>query len=328
MKLDNPNLILLIIVLAGCRPVPIGSNYGGPLSQPEAARIDVPAEPLTRFDRESRDILFRYLAGNPRWEIRQGRGLKYAVRREKVDGKYETTLNGFYSGYDGGTFWQTRVLIAFDKPYSFGLDRGNITRARPGAKDVAVIIEGTHAGTPGQSSYVIIEGDHINLEIYDQSPEVERQFTTTAIAEVCAELTDVLKHRDEIAETGIMPVESHYPGERPDAAHFNVTDGMQPGIYLLNAAVNPKAPGSVYARVYEVESGQRLSDSRVKQRSIRYVGWSQEGRTFFPYNAEVTVYEGDWDSTYEARFELWHVPEQGEESKIAETTRMINGWER
>jgi hypothetical protein len=148
------------------------------------------------------------------------------------------------------------------------------------------------------------------------------------MADVFAELTDVLKHRDEIKTTGVMPVESRYPTKHPTAAHFTVSDGMQPGIYLLNAAVAPNAAGYIYARVYDVESGQRLSEDRLTTRSIRHVGWSDTGQTFFPYNAEVTVYEGDWSNKYEARFELWHKPEQGDESKVAGTTRMINGWER
>ncbi len=318
-------VVLLIAVLAGCNP--IGSNCGGYLSQPEEARIVISDEPMASFDSESRDILFRYLAGNLRWEIRQERGMRYAVRREKVDGDYRTTLNGFYSNFEDDSVRQTRVLIAFEKPYGFGRDRGNITRAKAGYDDVAVIVESSHLGAPGNSSYVIIEGQNVYLEIYEQAPEVARQFTQKAMAEVFAEMTDVLKHRDEIKTTGVMPVESRYPTTHPSAAHFTVSDGMQPGIYLLNAAVAPSAAGYIYARVYD-ESGQRLSEDRLATRSIRHVGWSDFGQTFFPYNAEVTVYEGDWSNKYEARFELWYKPEQGDESKVAETTRMINGWER
>lgn len=318
--------ILLIALVAGCDPV--GSNYGGPLSQPEEAHIDIPDEPLVRFDADTRSILFRYLAGNPRWEIRQERGIKYAVRRERVDGEYQTTLNGFYSNYEGDSVRQTRVLIAFEKSYGFGRDRGNITRAKAGSDNVDVIVEGSHSGTPGNSSYVIIEGDRVFLEIYDQAPEIARQFTRKAMADVFAELSDVLKHQDEIKTTGVMPIASHYPTTHPDAGHFTVSDGMQPGIYLLNAAVNPDMPGHVYVRVYDTKSGQRLSEARLTPRSTRHVGWSDSGQTFFPYNAEVTVYEGDWSNEYEARFELWHKPQQGDESKVAETTRMINGWER
>jgi len=134
--------------------------------------------------------------------------------------------------------------------------------------------------------------------------------------------------KDEIKPTVVMPVDSLYRTNRPNASHFTVSDGMQPGIYLLNAAVNPSAAGYVYARVYDVKSGQRLSEDDLTRRSIRHVGLSATGKTFFPYNAEVVVYEGDWSNKYEARFELWYKPEQGDESKVAETTRMINGWER
>lgn len=317
---------LLISLLPACSL--IGSSYGGHLSRPDEARINISAEPMASFDAEPRSILFRYLAGNSRWEIRQERGIKYAVRREKVMGEYKTTRHGFYSNDDDDSVHQTRVLIAFEEPYGLGRDRGNITRAIAGSDDVAVIVEGAHEGTPGNTSYVIIEGDRLYLEIYDQAPETARQFTKKAIGEVFAELADVLKHQDEIKTTGLMPVESRYPGKRPNSPHFKVSDGMQPGIYLLNGAINPTTPGYVYTRVYDVETGQRLSEEQLTSRSTRYVGWSDSGETFFPYNAEVTVYEGDWSNKYEARFELWHKSEQGNEFKIAEITRMINGWER
>jgi hypothetical protein len=78
--------------------------------------------------------------------------------------------------------------------------------------------------------------------------------------------------KDEIKPTVVMPVDSLYRTNRPNASHFTVSDGMQPGIYLLNAAVNPSAAGYVYARVYDVKSGQRLSEDRLTRRSIRHVG--------------------------------------------------------
>ncbi len=47
---------------------------------------------------------------------------------------------------------------------------------------------------------------------------------------------------------------------------------------------------------------------------------------YFEYNSEVMVYEGDWDSQYKARFELWHVTDEGE-TRMGEHTRLINGWQ-
>lgn len=326
-RLNSILVIPLTAALLGCEP-PLLSNYGGPLSQPREAHVDLADETLNAFDAESRRTLFRYLAGNSRWEIREERGVKYAVRREKVNGEYETTLNGFYGNYDGDSVRQTRVILSFDKPYGFGRDRGNITRAKAGTPDEPVIIEGSHSGTPGNSSYLIIQGAGLFLEIYGQAPDVERIFTKVAFGDVCSELADVLKHRNEINSSGVMPLESRYPNEHPDKGHFDVNDGMQPGIYLLNAAVNPTSSGYVYAKVFDVATEKRLSDQRITPRSRRYVGWSKDGKTYFPYNAGITVYEGDWSTKYKARFEVWHHPETGTETKLAETSRMINGWQR
>ncbi|MBM3858041.1 MAG: hypothetical protein FJ395_00145 [Verrucomicrobia bacterium] len=283
---------------------------------------------MTKFVDGSSQLLFRYLAGNPRWEIREERGLRYAVRLERVDGEFETTLNGFYSTSNGGAVRQTRVLISFGKAYGFGRERGNITRTEPGQKDVSLIVEGDHAGTPGNSSYTIIAGGNVFLEIYDQEPALTRTFTQTAFNEVSAELRDVIAHRESIEKTGILPVPEHYPKPLPRKKYFEVKDGMQPGIYLIAAAVNPTEPGYAYIKAFNTKTGERLSEERMTPRSIRYLGWSDDGKTFFPYGSEVTVYEGDWSSTYEARFELWHRSDKGAEKKLDETTRLINGWQR
>lgn len=63
-------------------------------------------------------------------------------------------------------------------------------------------------------------------------------------------------------------------------------------------------------------------------RSVRYLGWSDNGRILFSYGSEVTVYEGDWSFTYEARFELWHRSDNGVEKKLSEKDRMISEWQR
>ena len=298
------------------------------MSKPDAACVDFPDETITLLDNALRPVLFRYLAGNSRWEIREKGNLKYAVRRELVDGHYQTTLNGFYSAFEGDEVRQSRVILAFGSPYGFGRDRGNITRVVPGSKEVHLIVEGEHSGTPGNSSYVIIDGQGIFLEIYDQAPELERKFTKAAFAEVSAELKDVLGHIEEIRRTGVLPVADRYPGPISNKTSLLVKDGMQPGIYLLEAAINPATSGFAYTRAYNAETGERLSEERITERSTRYVGWSRDGKTFFPYNSEITVYEGDWDNTYEARFELWHRSETNTEIKMAEITRLINGWQR
>lgn len=304
------------------------AGYGGKLSISQEAHVDFSDQTLMKFDEDLSPLLFRYLAGNPRWEIREERGLRYAVRIERVHGAYQTTLNGFYSTYVGGAVLQTRVLISFGDAYGFGRERGNITRTPPGEKDVPLIIESERAGTPGYSSYTIVSGGKVFLEIYDQAPNLARSFTQRAFNEVSAELANVIEHRTSIEKSGILPVQKHYPIPLPTKRFLEIKDGLQPGIYLITAAVSPIEPGYAYIKVFNSKTGKRLSKERLTPRSVRYLGWSDEGGTLFHYGSEVTVYEGDWSYTYEARFELWHRSDAGVEKKLSEKTRMINGWQR
>ena len=189
-----------------------------------------------------------------------------------------------------------------------------------------IIVESEHSGTPGNSSYLIVNGMGLCLEIYDQAPSIERVFTKKALSEVGKELTAVLTHRNAIEATGIMPEPEYYPRPLPKAVSFDVTDGFQMGIYQLSGFVNPKAAGFVETRVFKTASGKKISAEQ--ERSRRYVGWSNGGISYFAYNAEITVHEGGWSSSYEARFELWHTATDGTQTKLGETTRTISGWER
>ena len=209
--------LLLIGFLCACDS---NVGYGGKISQPKEAHVDLSDQTLTSFDAKLSNTLFRYLAGNPRWEIREERGLRYAVRLEHVDGKFETTLNGFYSTDTAKGYRQTRVLISFGKAYGFGYEYGNVTKTKPGLNDVSLIIEGDHSGTPENSSYLIIDGGLVFLEIYDQAPGLTRDFTQKTFNEVNAELKDVIKHRKSIENTGILPTLEHYPKPLPEKAFF------------------------------------------------------------------------------------------------------------
>ena len=282
---------------------------------------------LTRFDAAAKDILFRYLAGNERWEIREQGRQKYAVRRELVEGGFKTTINGFYTTTREGRHFQTRVLLVFGGEYGFGREHGNVTRTRPGTAGVPVVVESEHSGSPGNSSYLIVNGPTVGLEIYDQSPSVERAFTTTALGEIGRELAAVLAHQGAIKSTGHMPQPEYYARALPKTPSFDVPNGSQTGIYQLTAFINPTVAGHVEARVFRMSSGKQVSTQQ--EQSRRYVGWSDDGGRCFPYNAEVVLTDGSfWSSSYEARFELWHTSPDGTQSKLAEKTRTVSDFER
>lgn len=323
--------IVLLGSLACSFAFPVGIfEQEGNLIHPDEAHVDLSDINLNDFSStESQSILQRYFAGNGRWEVRQERGITYAIRLEKINGEYQTSLNGYYTQYnENGLVSQTRVLISFERPYDFGNLQNRVTRSKTGDTDVGLVVADSFPGTPGYASYLIVDGGGIYLEIYDQSLHVERLFTQTAYQEVSSELSAVLEHVDEIRSTGIMSQEEYYPGVFPDTSHFDIKDGMQRGIYLLDAAVNPTAPGILYVKVFDANSGAQLSAERITPRSTRVAAWSKDGVTYFPYQAEITIYEGDWSTEFEARFELWHKDDAGHETKMMETTRLIYGWQR
>lgn len=104
---------------------------------------------------------------------------------------------------------------------------------------------------------------------------------------------------------------------------------MQGGIYFVYAHVNPGEPGYAYLKVFEATKNTPLSASRMPERSTEFIGWSDKTNDQFLYNSEITVYEGDWEVYYPARFELWFVPDSGKpERKLIEKIFKIEGWQR
>ena len=295
--------------------------------------INISQEIISQFDKEKTKILKKYLASSPLWEIRKEGENFYAVRRELVNGRYETTGNGFYSQIShDDCFYQTRVILSLGSPYGFGIDRGNVTTKVFLEYDDTFkpVIEEPEPdlGSPGYSSYVMFISKFLNLEIYEQAPQKERYFTEKTFREINEELKEVLTYLKEVKTTGILPIPERYPFEFRKKSSFKIEDGMQPGIYLLKAWINPTTEGEVYAKVFDKKTGLRLSQSRITLRSTRIIGWSENGKNFFPYNSEISVYEGDRSHEYEARFELWHRSFDGHEYKLVEKTRKIHGWER
>lgn len=318
------SIIIITFVLSACT---CGQRYGGQLTQPKEATVSINNLCIDQFETIKTETLKRYFSGNPRWEVLQENDKIYAIRKEMQDGKYQTSLHGFYSFDDSIGFSQTRVIISFEKYYGFGRDESGITFTDSKNKDLTLTVEGEHSGSPGYSSYLIIKGNHVNIEIFDQTKDVERKFTQKTINELNDELSNVLKYEKEINANGVMPITEYYP-VKIDTTFFNILDGMQPGIYIVQAGLKLDKEGIVYTKAFNNKTNERLSEERMTPRTTREIGWSKSGQTIFQYESELTVYEGDWDHEYEARFEIWFNDKNGNEKKLAEKTRIINGWER
>ena len=323
---------LLIFTIIACtnpqQKTETDKGYRGKLSQPSDATIIVDNSIFDEFNESNIEILKRYLASNNRWEIRQQSGKIYGIRKEKKNDVYKTTLNGYYSNFESDSeIYQTRVIISFGKYYGHGNDENHVTFNTSKDKEIKLKIKGEHSGTPGYSSYLIIKGNGINIEIYEQAKEIKRTFTNQTIKELNAEFSEILKYQDEIKKNGIIP-NSDYSAITYEKEFFNIIDGRQPGIYIVQAGLIVDKEGVVYVKAFEIKNNSRLSAKRMTPKTKRQIGWSESGQTVFPYETELKVYEGDWDNQYLARFEIWFRDNDGNERKIAEKTQQIYGWQR
>jgi hypothetical protein len=184
----------------------------------------------------------------------------------------------------------------------------------------------------------------MTLEIFEQAKNLPRVYTRQALAEVDEELAHLLSHRKDVLALGyaeaIVPKGSV---RRDTPPPLTIDDGFQPGIFRATAWVNPGARGVCFMRVFftgkalpehkipEELRGKpetALSAERVEAASRRLVGWGPEPSVRFLYRGGLTVYEGDWEHAYPARFELWFRDEQGQEKRLDSTTRTIAGWQR
>ena len=171
----------------------------------------------------------------------------------------------------------------------------------------------------------VINGDNLLVEIFEQSGARERVLTKAAIAYMEDEF-----HKLEISpkwttiQNSIANIQS--PPAKPTIKLWN---SFQPGIYESEIWANPKEPGMIYLKAYEVTHNTLLSDERLREYSNEWIGWSDNPKQLFLSNTNFTIYEGDWGKPYAARFEVRFVPDSGQpERKLMQRVFKIEGWQR
>jgi len=343
--------VLLGVVILGCA----GARPGSVAAPPEAV-VDVRAPTLAGLDEAGRAVLDRYLGSNPRWSMHEeARGddvCRFAYRKEPSpggpfdgpEGTLNVSLNGFYSRGDGDAYLQTRVLLALGCEYGFGNAPRELVRAAANAGPTQLRVLDGDFGALGGESYLVVEGGAgTRLEVYEQVKARARAFTAKAIADVDAEIAAALAAREELAVKGYVASLTPAAAIRSGAPTLEVEDGMQPGIYVVKAWANAGEPGRVWVRaryagpvagaapipdLEGVAIGDVLSKERMSARSGGAMGWGSVPTVLFPYETEVTVYEGGWSDSYLASFELVFQGKEGAERVLVTGSRTIAGWER
>lgn len=248
-------------------------------------------------------------------------------REESEGGCWHTTLHGYVSDFNADTLLQSRVMVRLEeyKPRSEDgwirndwFDKGAI-----GDAAVELNMYKPKYEQPGIESYLVLEGEGVWLEIYEQAESEDRAFTQTAVNELNEELRRLL---NKGFSPPFLP-----PGSMiiSDSTEIFIDEGIQPGIYMASGYVNPGKPGWIYFKVFNTETGVEAMYEMEQKRTIEYVGWSNDPKEKFFFDCEAWCKEGDWEHEYPARFELWFAPQDGSKERLLATAeRRIYGWER
>ncbi len=89
--------------------------------------------------------------------------------------------------------------------------------------------------------------------------------------------------------------------------------------------------GNVYLKAFEVTKNDPLSVDRLKERSLIELNNPTDSIVKFgmKVNSDFTIYEGDWDKPYSARFDLCFILYNGgKEIKLIEKIFKIEVWKR
>ena len=291
----------------------------------EAITID--CQNLLQVRRNSPEILERYLATHPAWRVFRERGVRYATRRWAIESAWRYSMHGYFTdrsirkwpGPEGPKF-QSRTTIGLDG-VAWRRNWWDSSKIKHG--DTVKPALKTGNGMP--QSHIVIEVDDIVVELFEQSSDSERRITKTALKFIDSKLKELVDIQDW--EDAKSTIDAAFT--RRGAAVFDIYESFQPGIYDSYIWVNPGEPGMVYLKAFEITQDYQLSTNRLPERSNEWIGWSEDPDELFFSNTHFTIYEGDWDQPYAARFELWFVPDSGgPERKLIEKEFKIEGWMR
>ena len=267
------------------------------------------------------DILARYLATSPAWSLRLGRGGQIAVRRWMVSSDWQNESSRFYKRRDDKNF-SIDLEIGFSKKLAKG--RKGAVRMRPGETvDVQSFGPTDVERDRYESEVVIHDGKNNFLLVIERSAHRDRDLTRAAIAFINRELAPLAADPTEEMIRTMIPEE----GIRADKPSIQLRMRFQPGLYQSASWVNPSEAGTVYLKAFEVTGEVPLSEKRLKFATEERIGWSDDPSELFLMSSKFTIYEGDWDQPYAARFEVWFAPDSDKpERKLTEQNFRIEGW--
>ena len=282
---------------------------------------------LAQLRKNYPDLLTRYLRCSSAWRVFKENGGLFATRRWVVGDDRQFTLHGYYTRHKLDILHKSGIP-EFQSRTTLGLSgvpwwRGNADSSWLQAGDSAPLRLST--GNQMHESHCVVSVGDLAVEIFEQSQAKERRLTKAALEQIEAELSPLAAQPTEETLRASLPQDSIRAG----SPSLELRNSFQPGIYDAYVWINPGEPGMVYLKAYEATQGTNLSATELKEASNEWIGWSDNPEELFLANAHITIYEGDWEKPYAARFEVWFVPDSGAaERKLMEKVFKIEGWQR
>lgn len=294
------------------------------------ATIEATLPNLVALRQEAPNILWDYFTFSPAWRVHEERETRYATRRwQWQDSGWQSELHN--SCLTSGDFYPQTIpgfqicFVLQSSPETSWYTDPSIALLSPDDR-VDIATSSDASGAVGKySSDVVITMPRLAIRLLEQSPTPERVLSKTILAyleQAIAPLVDAPTQstvRELLSEEGV----------RTGEPSIELWQGGQSGIYNATLWANPGEPGRVYLKAFEVTQGTPLSAEYLYDRSHEWLGWSDDPDELFLSNSRFTIYEGDWDDFYAARFEVWFEPDSGgSDRKLLERVFKIEGWQR
>jgi hypothetical protein len=268
------------------------------------ASVNLRVPSLEQLRREHPGLLERYLAAHPGWRMHEERGRRFATRRWMCGDDWRITLHGYYSSFSDqdGPRHQTRTTICLSgKPWA---RRGQ--RIEEGKTVMVELKQGNNL----RESLLIVPAGDLLIEQFEQSDASERRITKTVFAELEREFAVLAARPTWETARSLLPPEAVVRGESSISLHKD-----QGGIYNAAVRCNPGEPGRVFLKAFEITRNHPLSVEKLRAATNEWVGWSEDPDELFLSESHFTIYEGDWEQYYGARFEVWFEPDKGGEAR-------------
>ncbi|MBO4714713.1 MAG: hypothetical protein J5672_01280, partial [Verrucomicrobia bacterium] len=161
------------------------------------------------------------------------------------------------------------------------------------------------------------------FDICEYSRAKDRPMTAKTL-ELAEKEFSVLLSKDPEAWRKSLPTDAIRKDGQADIILY---DGSQGGIYNADIWSNPGEPGFIYLKAFEITQGTPLSVNSLENETNVKTGYSKDPNELFFAPMRFTIYEGNWEEYYGARFEVWFKPDSGQpERKLLEKNFEIEGW--